>query len=116
MKDSCETKLIHPEKIKKAKVVLEEEETLYDAADFFKIFGDSTRLKILCALQAGELCVCDLSTITKTSQSAMSHQLRVLRNIKVVKARKVGKEVFYSLDDEHISSILHQGLEHIKEK
>ncbi len=97
------------------KIVLEKENVLNEAAEFFRIFGDATRLKILSSIQNQELCVCDIASVVTSSQSAVSHQLRMLRNLKVVKSRKVGKEVFYSLDDEHIDNILKQGLEHVKE-
>lgn len=92
------------------------EEVLYDIADFFKVFGDSTRLKILCALLNGEVCVGDLAEVLNINNSAISHQLRVLRQNDLVKFRKHGKTVFYSLDDDHVSILLKQGIEHILHK
>jgi DNA-binding transcriptional ArsR family regulator len=82
-------------------------------ADFFKIFGDATRMKILCALKSAELCVYDLTSLLGVSQSAVSHQLRLLRSARAVKARRDGKTVYYSLDDEHVSVLIFIGLEHI---
>lgn len=91
------------------------DELIYDLAEFFKVFADSTRMKIIYALMEKELCVCDIATIVGTTQSAISHQLRVLKQSKLVKFRKEGKEVFYSLDDEHIAEIVKKGREHIEE-
>ena len=110
--ESC----IDSEMVSKIKESMMKEEVLYDIADFFKVFGDSTRLKILCALLKGEVCVCDLSEALEISQSAISHQLRVLRQNDLVKFRKHGKRVFYSLDDKHVSLLLEQGIEHILHK
>ena len=84
-------------------------------ADFFKIFADTTRIKILYVLSKHEMCVCDISQLLKTSQSAISHQLRTLKQMKLVKNRREGKTIFYSLSDDHIKSIISQGLEHINE-
>ena len=92
-----------------------EEEKLYDLAELFKIFGDSTRIKILYALFEAELCVCDIAQLLKVSQTAVSHQLRVLKTNKLVKSRKDGKNVFYSLADDHVYSIINQGMDHINE-
>lgn len=89
------------------------EEFIYDLSDFFKLFGDSTRLKILFALMNRELCVNDLSQELAMSQSSISHQLKILRQNKIVKNQKIGKQVFYSLDDDHVSSIIIQGMEHL---
>ena len=91
------------------------DELLYDLADVFKIFGDSTRLKILFALFGGEMCVCDIAESLDMSQSAISHQLRVLKQSKLVKFRRDGKSILYSLDDAHVSTIIAQGLNHIEE-
>jgi len=103
----------NPEKVKAIHESALPEEMIYDIADFFKIFGDSTRLKILFALQNGEICVGDLSEALALSQSSISHQLRTLRQNNVVKFRKVGKVVYYSLDDDHVSNLLAQSLEHL---
>ena len=110
----CECTVIHQEVIDKIK--LPEEELLYDLGDFFKILGDSTRIKILSALFHSEMCVCDIAAILGMTQSAISHQLRVLKQGRLVKHRKEGKVVYYSLDDDHIKHIVDQGLTHISEK
>ena len=88
---------------------------LYDLAELFKVFGDSTRIKILYALFEAELCVCDISRLLGLTQSAVSHQLRVLKNSRLVKFRKEGKTVFYSLADDHVRKIIAQGMEHVNE-
>ena len=92
-----------------------DEELLYDLADLFKIFGDSTRIKILYALLRSELCVCDIADLLGLTQSAISHQLRVLRSSKLVKFRRDGKTLYYSLADEHVCRIISQGMEHVEE-
>ena len=89
------------------------DETLYRLADLYKVFGDPTRIRILYALSGGELCVCDIAEALGMGQSAISHQLRVLRNARLVKFRKVGKEAFYSLDDDHVVTLMQQGLDHV---
>lgn len=91
------------------------EEYLYDLADLFRIFGDTTRIRILYSLFDGELCVGDISTILGMSQSSVSHQLRILKDSKLVKFRRDGKSIFYSLDDDHVRSILDLGMEHLEE-
>lgn len=91
------------------------DEIIYDLAEFFKVFADSTRMKIIYALMEKELCVCDIAKIVGTTQSAISHQLRVLKQSKLVKFKKEGKEVIYSLDDDHIAEIVKKGREHIEE-
>ena len=91
------------------------DELIYDLAEFFNVFADSTRMKIIYALMEKELCVCDIAKIVGTTQSAISHQLRVLKQSKLVKFRKEGKEVYYSLDDDHIIEIVKKGREHIEE-
>ena len=91
------------------------EEDIYDLADLFKMFSDSTRLKILCVLAEGEMCVNDIAGIISMSQSAVSHQLRVLKQSKLIKGRREGKIVFYSLADKHINIIINNGFEHIQE-
>ena len=92
------------------------DEVLYDLSDFFKTLGDSTRMKILFVLFKTEMCVCDIAELIGMTQSAVSHQLRVLKQARLVKFRKEGKIVYYSLDDEHVKQIFDQGLEHILEK
>ncbi|TCK97817.1 ArsR family transcriptional regulator [Natranaerovirga hydrolytica] len=113
--DTCSCTVIHSDVINKVKNVMPIEENLYDLAEFFKVFGDSTRIKILYALSVSEMCVCDLSNLLSISQSAISHQLRVLKNSRLVKYKRVGKVVYYSLDDHHIQGIFNQGLEHVNE-
>ena len=113
---TCQEEELHPEAIHRVQEKLPQDEVLYDLAELFKIFGDSTRVKILYALlEAEELCVCDIAKLLEVSQSAVSHQLRVLKTSKLVKFRKEGKTVFYSLADEHVIRILSQGMEHIME-
>ena len=91
------------------------DEILYQLADFYKVFGDPTRIRILYALSAGELCVCDIAELLGMTQSAISHQLRVLKQSSLVKFRRDGKTVYYSIADNHISTILAQGLDHVQE-
>ena len=92
-----------------------DEEILYDLAELFKVFGDTTRIRILYALFEAELCVCDIARLLGMSQSAISHQLRILKGSKLVKYRREGKTVFYSLADGHVRTIIGQGLEHVEE-
>ena len=91
------------------------DETLYRLADLYKVFGDPTRIRILYALSGGELCVCDIAELLGMTQSAISHQLRVLKQMDLVKNRRDGKTIFYALADDHIITILNQGLNHIEE-
>jgi ArsR family transcriptional regulator, lead/cadmium/zinc/bismuth-responsive transcriptional repressor len=114
-KDTCEIQSVHGEKVARVKSALEDEDLLR-LAEIFKAMGDGTRLKILHALSQEELCVCDLVEVLEVSQSAVSHQLRVLRNLRLVKFRKVGKMAYYSLDDQHVSALLVQGLNHLRHK
>lgn len=113
--EKCEYICTHDHVIEAVKANMPEEETLYDLADFFKIFGDTTRIKILYVLFQSEMCVCDIAQLLNMTQSAISHQLRVLKQMKLVKFRREGKIVFYSLSDGHIKTIINQGLEHINE-
>lgn len=107
---------IHPDTIRRVQERLPQDEILYDLAELFKIFGDSTRVKILYALlEAEELCVYDIASLMDVTQSAVSHQLRVLKNSKLVKFRREGKTMYYSLADDHVIRILSQGMEHICE-
>jgi ArsR family transcriptional regulator, lead/cadmium/zinc/bismuth-responsive transcriptional repressor len=114
--ESCSCTIIHEDVVNKVKDCIPQEETLYDLADLFKILGDSTRIKILCALFQAEMCVCDIAALLGMTQSAISHQLRVLKQGSLVKYRREGKIVYYSLDDDHVKSIFDQGLIHITEK
>ena len=111
----CEYIHVHADIVKSVKEAMPEEESLYDLADFFKVFADSTRIKILYVLLQAEMCVCDIAQLLGATQSAISHQLRMLKQMKLVKYRREGKTIFYSLSDEHIKNILSQGLEHISE-
>ena len=111
----CSCNILHENIIEMVKHKMPEEEKLYDLAELFKVFGDTTRVKIISALFEAEMCVCDIAELLNMTQSAISHQLRVLRQARLVKHRKEGKVVFYSLVDEHIKSIFNQGLEHILE-
>ncbi len=113
--DCCETTVIHQDVIECVRPQLPDEEDLYDLAELFKVFGDSTRIKIICALFESEMCVCDIASLLNMTQSAISHQLRVLKTAKLVKNRKEGKVVYYSLDDDHVKHIFDQGLAHITE-
>lgn len=113
--ESCNCSVIHEDIVDKARKSMPGEETLYDLAELFKVFGDTTRIKILCALFESEMCVCDISALLGMNQSAISHQLRVLKQARLVKYRKDGKVVYYSLDDEHVKQIFDQGLVHINE-
>ena len=114
--ECCEISLIHEDVIKKVGENMPEEDMLYDLADLFKIFGDSTRIKILYVLFSSEMCVCDIATLLNMNQSAISHQLRVLKNARLVKNRRDGKVVYYSLDDDHVKQIFDQGLAHIRHR
>lgn len=110
-----ECTVLHEDVINEVKKKIPQDEMIYDLAEFFKVFADSTRMKIIYALMENELCVCDIANIVQTTQSAISHQLRLLKQAKLVKFRKEGKVVYYSLDDEHISQIVRKGREHIEE-
>ena len=113
---SCEFIHVHEDLVKKVRAILPEDETLYDLAEFFKVFGDTTRIKILYVLFEAEMCVCDIANLLGLGQSAVSHQLRLLKQMRLVTFRRDGKTVFYSLADGHIKSIISQGMEHINEE
>lgn len=106
---------VEDDTVKKVLDKMPPDEMLYDLAELFKVFGDSTRIKILYALFESELCVNDIATLLGITQTAASHQLRVLKVNKLVKSRKEGKMIFYSLSDEHVTKIISQGMEHIEE-
>lgn len=112
----CEFMHAHPDAIEKIRKDMPDDDTLIDVAELFKVFGDSTRIKILSALSGGELCVCDISTAVGMTSSAVSHQLKILKNAELVRFRREGKTVFYSLADGHVNTILKQGFEHINEE
>ena len=109
--DHCEETEVHEELLRIVQEKLPKEEELYDLAELYKVFGDSTRIKILYVL----VCVCDLAAALQMTQSAISHQLRILKQNKLVKSRREGKSIFYSLADGHVRTIINQGLEHIEE-
>ncbi len=111
----CEFLHVHDSVVEDVKTHMPDEDALYDLADFFKIFADSTRIKILYVLLMHEMCVCDLAGTLGVSQSAISHQLRTLKQMDLVRSRREGKTVFYSLADDHIKAILNQGMDHIAE-
>ena len=113
--EACEYIHVHPERIEKVREKMPPEETLYDLAELYKVFGDSTRIKILYVLFEEEVCVCDLAQCLNMTVSAISHQLRILKQMGLVKNRRDGKTIFYSLADSHIVTILSQGLDHIEE-
>jgi ArsR family transcriptional regulator len=115
IKDVCGCAIIHEDAVNKARSGMPPETHLYDLAEVFKVFGDLTRIRILCALIETELCVCDISALLEMTQSSISHQLRVLKQAKLVKYRKEGKVVYYSLEDEHVKHIFDQALIHIRE-
>lgn len=114
--DKCDCTVIHENVVKEVSQSMPDEENLLDLADLFKVFGDSTRVKILCALFNAEMCVCDIAALLGMTKSAISHQLRVLKQSKLIKNRRDGKVVYYSLDDEHVKNIFDQGLAHVSEK
>lgn len=113
--DRCEETIIHPDIVEKLKKELLTEQKSYKLSEFFKIFGDLTRIRIIQLLSLQELCVCDIATILNISQSATSHQLKILRQFDVAKPRKDGKMMYYSISDEHIKNIFTNGVEHISE-
>lgn len=100
--DLCSCSVIHNNIVQKVKESLPDEEVMFDLSEFFKVFSDSTRIKILSSLLVSEMCVCDLAAVLNTSQSAISHQLRLLKAFRLVKSRKAGKVVYYSLSDDHV--------------
>ena len=114
--DCCEVTEVHEDLLKVVREKMPSEDELYDLAELFKIFGDSTRIRILFVLLEAEVCVCDLAEALSMTQSAVSHQLRILKASKLVKSRREGKTVYYSLADDHVLSIISQGLEHSEEE
>ncbi len=113
--ESCDCCEIHENLLKIVNDTLPEETELYDLAELFKVFGDSTRIRILYVLFEAEVCVCDLAEALNMTQSAISHQLKILKQSRLVKSRREGKSVFYSLADAHVRTIIDQGREHIEE-
>lgn len=113
--ECCEEHIVHTDAVDLARSAMPGEEITSDASDFFKAFSDKTRLRILTALVTQELCVCDIADLLGMSQSAISHQLRFLKQARLVKSRKSGKTVYYALCDDHIQTILAQGIAHVQE-
>ena len=111
----CDGFDVHEDLLKIVNETLPEETELYDLAELFKVFGDSTRIRILFVLFEAEVCVCDLAKVLNMTQSAISHQLRILKQNKLVKSRREGKSIFYSLADDHVRTIINQGRDHIEE-
>jgi len=112
----CSCNIIHQEAVDKVNQLMPKDETLYELAELFKVFGDTTRTKILYVLLESEMCVCDIAHLLNMTQSAISHQLKILKYSRLVKFRREGKIVYYSLDDEHVKQIFDLGLVHLKEK
>ena len=113
--DCCEVNEVHSSVLKKIIAEMPDEIEIYNIAELFKVFGDSTRIRILYVLFEAEVCVCDLASALNMNQSAISHQLKILKQNKLVKARREGKSVFYSLADDHVRTIIAKGQEHIEE-
>jgi ArsR family transcriptional regulator len=113
--DQCEEICIHPDFVEESLKNMPDIDTLFSLAELFKVFGDTTRIRIMCALFEHELCVCDIAQVVGLGQSAISHQLRLLRTSHLVRVRREGKSAFYSLDDDHVRLIFEQGLNHIME-
>lgn len=113
--ECCEFYQVHMDVVRAVQRKMPEEDDLYDLAELFKVFGDSTRIRILYVLLEAEMCVCDIAQLLNMTQSAISHQLRILKQSKLVKSRREGKSIIYSLADSHVNSIISQGYEHIKE-
>lgn len=114
--ECCDTICVHGELVEEVRHEMPPDELLDSISDTFKVFGDKTRIKILYVLHASELCVCDIAQLLDMNQSAISHQLRVLKQAKLIKSRREGKSVFYSLDDSHVRTILSMGMEHAMEQ
>lgn len=113
--ERCDCNVIHENIVKEARMLMPPEEELYELAEVFKVFGDTTRIRILCALFESEMCVCDIAYLLNMTISSISHQLRLLKQARLVKARRDGKTVYYSLDDQHVKMIFDQGLNHVRE-
>lgn len=113
--ECCDEIFTHRDIVDRVKPDMPDEETLYDLAELFKVFGDSTRIRILYVLFEAEVCVCDIAEVLNMSQSAISHQLRVLKQSRLVRSRREGKTIYYSLADDHVRTIINQGMEHIEE-
>ena len=116
MVETCEVPVIHEDVLARVREKMPAEEPVYEVSELFKVFGDSTRARIICALNIEEMCVCDLSALLNMTQSAISHQLRLLKVSRIVKSRKQGRVVYYSLDDAHIGQIFAMAFDHVMEE
>lgn len=116
MVETCEVPVIHEDVLARVREKMPAEEPVYEVSELFKVFGDSTRARIICALNIEEMCVCDLSALLNMTQSAISHQLRLLKVSRIVKSRKQGRVVYYSLDDAHIGEIFAMAFDHVMEE
>ena len=116
MVETCEVPVIHEDVLARVREKMPAEEPVYEVSELFKVFGDSTRARIICALNIEEMCVCDLSARLNMTQSAISHQLRLLKVSRIVKSRKQGRVVYYSLDDAHIGQIFAMAFDHVMEE
>ena len=114
--ETCEVPVIHGDVLARVREKMPDEDPIYEISELFKVFGDSTRARIICALNIEEMCVCDLSSLLNMTQSAISHQLRLLKVSRIVKSRKQGRVVYYSLDDAHIAQIFAMAFDHIMEE
>ena len=114
--EHCDSHEVHKDLVSQVMNRMPDEDELYDLAELFKVFGDSTRIRILTVLFGEEMCVCDIAEALLMTQSAVSHQLKILKNAKLIKNRREGKQVYYALADDHVSTILAMGLEHIEEQ
>ena len=114
--EQCEVKKLHPARLKVVRASMPDEDEIVDLAELFKVFGDSTRMRILFALSGTEICVCDLAEALSMTQSAVSHQLRILKQAHLIGNRREGKSIYYFLADDHVRTIIGTGLEHIEEK
>ena len=113
--ECCEECAVHDEVVQSVRGMLPDDDDLYDLAELFKVFGDSTRIRILFVLFESEMCVCDIAQMLSLTPSAISHQLKLLKQFKLVKSRRDRKTIYYSLADDHVYRIINQGFEHIKE-
>ena len=113
--EHCDLTEVHAERVQLVREHMPAEDELYDLAELFKVFGDSTRIRILFALFEEEICVCDLAELLNMTQSAISHQLKTLKTNRLIKNRRDGHTIYYSLDDDHVYNIVSQGLDHIRE-
>lgn len=114
--EMCESNTIHEDVVQRVRQEMPDEDPVYEVSELFKVFGDSTRARIICALSVSEMCVCDLSALLSMSQSAISHQLRILKQARMVKSRRSGKVVYYALADEHIRKLFDIAFEHVMEE